>query len=320
MSLHWTGRSTNDFGAGRPAVGRSSLSALVLVLCGACVAWASPLAAQSSEAAAQLTAIRAQLRQAGFREAASAITTVLARTDLSAAQRNEALELDAIVSLARRDEEHASAALRTLYERDPGHRLSDPDASPVVQGAFARAREAAHPRPIVLETTSAAFLGRNAPVVALRVAEGLDRISELRLNVRLVGAPRFTALVVPPEPDGRATATLPLGSDPGVQTFEVYVEALAPSGTAIGTLASEAAPLRIEVAAVEVVAPVVTQIVREETETPRGSDVTGEWWFWTLIGVAVVGAAVGVGVGVAASQPHSPDGSLGNIELPLIAF
>ena len=30
-----------------------------------------------------------------------------------------------------------------------------------------------------------------------------------------------------------------------------------------------------------------------------------EWWFWTLIGVAVVGAGVGIGAGVAASTPSS---------------
>ena len=33
-----------------------------------------------------------------------------------------------------------------------------------------------------------------------------------------------------------------------------------------------------------------------------------EWWFWTVIGVAVVGIGVGVGVGVATSQPGVPDG------------
>jgi hypothetical protein len=190
----------------------------------------------------------------------------------------------------------------------------------VVQGAFARARDAATPRPVVVETTSAAYLGRSEPVVSVRIGEGLDRVGELRISVRLAGAPRFTALGVQAEADGTASTTLPLGSDPGVQTFEVFVEALAPSGTTIGSLGTATEPLRIEVAAAPAAAPVVREIIREERPAQGGGDVTGEWWFWTLIGVAVVGAAAGVTVGVVASQPRSPDGSLGNVNLPLVAF
>lgn len=42
------------------------------------------------------------------------------------------------------------------------------------------------------------------------------------------------------------------------------------------------------------------------TESRRGGDVTQEWWFWTLIGVAVVGAGAGITAGVVASQSGSP--------------
>lgn len=40
----------------------------------------------------------------------------------------------------------------------------------------------------------------------------------------------------------------------------------------------------------------------------RRPELYEEWWFWTVIGVAVVGIAVGVGVGVATAQPGVPDG------------
>ncbi len=295
---------------------------LAFVLALALTSWGGAARAQDTSADAQLAAIRDELRQAGFRSAAAAVETYLQRTDLSATQRNQALEIDAIVSLARRDEARATRSLTALYGRDPGHRLSDPDASPVVQGAFARAREAATPTTVTIESTSAAYLGRSEPIVSLRITEGLDRVHELRVSVRQRGGARFTALVVPPEADGTASTTLPLGSDQGVQSFEVYVEALAPSGATIGALGSQAEPLQIEVAA----APVVTQVIqsdvvpREEEQPRGGGDVTAEWWFWTLIGVVVVGAGVGVGVGVAVSQPRSPDGSLGNVNLPLVSF
>jgi tetratricopeptide (TPR) repeat protein len=36
-----------------------------------------------------------------------------------------------------------------------------------------------------------------------------------------------------------------------------------------------------------------------------GGDITGEWWFWTIIAVAVVGLAVGIGAGVAVSSQSS---------------
>ncbi len=288
----------------------------------ASAAWPVAVGAQDASAEVELGAIRDQMRQAGFRTAATAVEAFLQRTDLSATQRNQALEIDAIVSLARRDEPRAARALSELYARDPGHRLSDPDASPVVQGAFARARESTALRSVTLETTSAAFLGRNAPNVAVRVTQGLDQVSQLRVSVRLSGAPRFTALVIEPEGDGSASTTLPLGPDPGVQAFDVFVEALAPSGSVIGTLANANEPLRIEVAAAPAPTVVSTPTVIDEPVAPRdgGGDVTSEWWFWTLIGVAVVGAGVGVTVGVVSSQPHSPDGSLGNVNLPLVAF
>jgi len=299
-----------------------SLIALLAVLIGLSATSAS---AQTS-ADAELDAIRQSMRQAGFRAAASAVETYLARTDLTAAQRNSGLEIDAIVSLARRDEARASASLTELYARDPGHRLSDPDASPVVQGAFARARDAARPRAVTLESDSPEELERRSPIIRVRVAEGTDRVQELRLNYRAAGvgraagAGRFTAIVISPEADGTGEATLPVGSDPDPQSIEYYLEALAPSGTALGALGSEATPLRVVIAAAPVVAPTVVTVTEERPVETSGGDVTGEWWFWTLIGVAVVGAGVGVGVGVASSQPRSPDGSLGNVNLPLVSF
>lgn len=275
--------------------------------------------AQTS-ADAELTAIRQSMQQAGFRSAASAVESYLARTDLNASQRNSGLEIDAIVSLARRDEARATASLRELYSRDPGHRLSDPDASPVVQGAFARARDAASPLPVTLESDSPAQLERRAPIIRVRVADGADRVHELRLNFRAAGAGRFTAVVITPEADGAGEATLPVGTDPEAQRVEYYIEALAPSGTALGTLGTEAEPRRVVIAAAPVVTPTVVTVTEERPVEGGGGDVTGEWWFWTLIGVAVVGAGVGVGVGVVSSQPRSPDGSLGNVSLPLVSF
>jgi hypothetical protein len=41
-------------------------------------------------------------------------------------------------------------------------------------------------------------------------------------------------------------------------------------------------------------------------ETPRGPSVAKKWWFWTITGVVVAGAAVGAGLGYYYSQPAPP--------------
>ena len=53
------------------------------------------------------------------------------------------------------------------------------------------------------------------------------------------------------------------------------------------------------------------------TEIPEGpveqAEIYEEWWFWTIIGVAVVGVGAGVGLGLGLNQdeppPYSKDGS-----------
>ncbi|WP_169791480.1 tetratricopeptide repeat protein [Sandaracinus amylolyticus] len=61
---------------------------------------------------------------------------------------------------------------------------------------------------------------------------------------------------------------------------------------------------------VVVVAPPEALVVEPVREEPRG-----EQWFespvlWTIVGVVIVGAAVGVGVGLATSAPQGPDAPL----------
>lgn len=46
-------------------------------------------------------------------------------------------------------------------------------------------------------------------------------------------------------------------------------------------------------------------------DAPRSSDVTSEWWFWTIIGggaAVILAVAIGVGVGVSSQGPSEPAG------------
>lgn len=292
--------------------------ALVVVLALGC---ASRAQAQGS-VDEDLAAIREQVLHASYRTAATAVDAYLARRDLDASRRNAGLELGAIVRLALRDEAGAATALAELYARDPGHRLTDPDASPVVQSAFARARGTATPRRATMVSETPARLERRiAPVVSIRITEGADAVHELRLSYRNEGQTRFATQVLTPDADGTATASLPLAADvAGPQVVEFYVEALAPSATVIGTLGSAAALERVAVPGAAEVVIAGDAGSSGATDAGGGGNIAEEWWLWTLVAVVVVGAGVGIGVGVAVSQPGPQDGSLGNVTLPLLTF
>ncbi len=48
------------------------------------------------------------------------------------------------------------------------------------------------------------------------------------------------------------------------------------------------------------------------TDTGGEASIVEQWWFWTLIGVVVVGAALGIGLGVGLSDPGTLAPPMGN--------
>jgi hypothetical protein len=293
-----------------------------------CVAHAQDAAARES-AAHQLASLRELVTYASYRAAVPAALALLERSDLVAQDRNAALELLAIVHLAMRDERSARDVLARLYARDPGHRPSDAEASPMVQTAFARARERAQPITVAVEHEPPQLRRRASPLIQVHIAEGADAVHEVRLAYREAEAARWTTIILPLE-GPEATGAIPLAALGDMSyTVEYYLEATAPSGTVLGRSGSPNAPLTLEVP------PIVAQddraevsrsdrsIVDPEGTTPsdhRGGDITGEAWLWVVIGVAVVGAGVAIGVGVHLASQGPSSGSLGDVTLPLIAF
>lgn len=51
-------------------------------------------------------------------------------------------------------------------------------------------------------------------------------------------------------------------------------------------------------------------------DTPSTPPITQRWWFWTIVGVVVVGAGVGVTVGVLSNQKQRKEGEFVAIEVP----
>src|SRR5690606_25313135 len=118
-------------------------------------------------------------------------------TDLDAAQRNTGLEVLATVHIAMRDRQGAERVLAQLYARDPGHRLSDPDASPPVLSAFGRARSNP-PSPVEVELSHSppSLEQRRPPVIEVRLGANADAVHEVRLRYRQGDEEALTTLVM----------------------------------------------------------------------------------------------------------------------------
>ncbi len=275
--------------------------------------------ASEADPAAQLTRLQDLVLRANYRQALPAANAYLARTDLSAMARTQGLEILATVHLAMRDEAAAQGVLAELFARDPGFRLSDPEASPVVQSAFARARAQASAWSISLAHETPSLHTREAPILTVQVAEHVDAVHELRLQYRRRGDASAASVVLPLDASGAAQGRIPLEGD-AAYVIEYWLSAVAPSGHVQGTLGSADAPLTLEVPA-EVTEPVrVSTGAADTARADAGSDITSEPWFWVVLGVVVVGAGVGIGVGVAVASEGPANGTLGNTTLPLVRF
>ncbi|MBX3268921.1 MAG: hypothetical protein KF729_01590 [Sandaracinaceae bacterium] len=275
----------------------------------------APAAAQGSgDAAASLARARELLLYADYPGALAAVTALLEREDLDATQRNTALEVLATVHVAQRNNAAADRALAQLYARDPGHRLSDVDASPPVIAAFGRLRANPPPAlPMRLSDRTEPLATRRAPEISVAIEEGADLVETLRLSYRHGGG---AYLSVAMERDGAlARAQIPVLDEADSYPVEYTVEARAPSGHVLARIASEAEPARLVVPA-----RAGGLAVEAPREAPAGGGDDG-----VVIGVVigVVAAALlagGIVVAVALAGGGPQDGSLGNIELPLLRF
>lgn len=282
-----------------------------------CAFFAQSVAAQpaSSDVERSIADVRDRLTYAEYDTAIELARQLLSSGSLDASQRNRTLEVLAIAHIATRDEQSANDVLRQLFARDPRHRLTDDSASPRVQAVFARARDARVPQvPVTIEARAETATG--AAQILARTTSGADAVQELRLAYRQSGESAFTRVVMPVR-DGIARAAVPMPVQRSSEhVVEYFVEALSPSLHVLATSGSEADPLRLAVAATSTtVLPTgpqdpVVPIVPEEDEY----SVLEQWWFWTLI-VLAVGGGVTAGLFLGPLAPEPPEGSLGSIRL-----
>jgi len=97
----------------------------------------------------------------------------------------------------------------------------------------------------------------------------------------------YTRLTLRRESPGLARARLPVVSG---GRLSYYVEALAPSGVALGQAGEHDEPRVLELPEVDRPGPLDLEVAT--TEDPGSSTILEEWWFWSAVAV-VVGAGVG---------------------------
>ena len=290
---------------------RGFLSTLVLALA---LTSMSPLMASAQTDA--LGPIREQVLYANYPEAIANANALLARTDLSAETRNGALELLATAQVANRDTAGANQTLQRLYARDPGHRLSDQDASPPVISAFARAREA-HPTPVIVGVVHQppTLIRRESPSIEASLTTNADAVEEVRLVYRQ-GSEGWSRVVMNRRPDGTYSARIPVigASDQAIDVV-YYIIATAPSDTELAHRGTEGDPLALRIPADTQVARIPQDQIPIPTTPPQqGGSVAEEWWFWTLIGAVVAGGVV-TGVVLGTQDNGIPQGTLGTVTL-----
>ena len=282
------------------------------------IASSAPAVAQQTSAN-ELASVRTLMDDARYEDAVTAVRRYLAQSGLRARDYDAGLEMLAVAQLALRDERGATQTLATLYGRDPGHRLNDPDPSPVVQAAFARARAAGGDGPHVQLELAPSAEGRPTEVT-VDFEAGIELADEVRLAYRTRGATEFDRIVMSLAPETRsARARIPRDdSIAGQYVVEYYVQVFAPSQTVLASLGSAESPLTLAVARrgvaiVDTGTGPRTGGGAGTTDTGGGS-VFGRWWFWTIVVGAIAG---GVSAYVLLGPPSQgpSDGSLGSTVL-----
>lgn len=236
---------------------------------------------------------------------------------------------------------HATAAARATFV--DGLACADAGDWPCAVERFGRAR-AMHASPVIVFNHGIALAHVGRVVEASETFRALARDASTPADLRVAAAHgetelarrigRITIDVVGPAEgvavsmDASAVDAALLGaaipSDPGDHVIEARrdgqlvararVHVVAASGARVELRIPPAETARITTLAPEI-AVLDAQGSRVAPVPPPRHEVYEEWWLWTLVGLAVVGAGVGIGFGVAATSSASPpSGSLGTID------
>jgi len=281
------------------------------------------------EAAVALSRGRDLVRSFEYDDAITQLEQVLADDGASASQRIEALELMGVLRINLDQSDAARQAFVRLLALDPGHQLAEGAYSPRVTELFGRVRGGTLPAPDVsLEVGPAAG---PAPAGPLRIEGTLT--GETGGVERVVAMVRTAGQMVYREVDLERSGRSCHGEvpwPPGGEGVELYAEARAPSGRVLARAGSESRPVIATPGeelegdgseapptgpSSEAEPPPVEAPIEDPQPDPvaTGPRWYESWWFWTIVGVVVVGATA---TAVALTWPAGgQDGTLGRFTL-----
>lgn len=270
---------------------------VVVLACVAAPAGASPVRSRITKAS------RLIVEDLRYGPAITILERALADARIEDAERIDAYRLLGQAYVARGKNESAQAAFRALLELDPTYAL-DPRLSPKIREVFGRARADVVVRPTIGDVTAIPE-GRRV-VVSGRVTDPGAMLTAVDLYTR-AGGPTFERQEMVQE-DGRVQAVVPV---PLLDRLRVDYYLVGRRGDApLVAVGDAASPLSVIVDRPAPAAP--TAVV--EAPSTEASAVYETWWFWTAVGVVIVGGIVTAAV-LTSSDPAAPPGTLDPIRL-----
>lgn len=254
----------------------------------------------TGEDADRLARARALLERQDFGDARRAFEKALGGGGLDPVGVRDAYRGLAESSAALRRPDDARDAYIRLLLVDPTHYVPS-DASPIVREPFAQAQEA-------LREGGVGPIGWTSP-------RRIPGDEPLTIEVDLPGdvAPGFAVRVeVTVRPGGggaastiaadRGRAVIPAGTLDGVERLEIAIAVYDEHDNLVAALGTADEPLVVAVGGEVEEAPAEPAAGRDE---PRRRWYQ-RWWFWTIVGAVVVGAAVAIPVGLTAGSDDDP--------------
>lgn len=244
-----------------------------------------------------------------YEGAAHALEEALTTPGLSPAAEAQALETLGFAYVVLDRTRDARRAFERLFSIDPYYDVREPTGSPRIEEFVEDVRHDAAPDAALdrgldvrIELPRSA---REGEPITIRVRTNGGAVRGVVLLVRAETATDWSRIDA-----RRVEGGFEVETSAEAGTLDVYAEARDGRGRLLGRAASPLTPLHLEVRAAG---------ARDTEAAPGGENLAEAWWLWTIVGVVVVGAAVGVGVGVASAPPgRAPDGTLPpfRVELP----
>jgi len=255
------------------------------------------------------------VRQLYFKDAMKVCKAALGAGGFRRDELLPLLELQGIIAASQGRAGAAVEAFKKLLAVAPERRLRR-GLAPRITRAFRRARAwlRRHPHGIRLALKAPRSTGaRDAAPIDLEVsADPLGQVAGARLYARRRGSQVFH-LTLGGRRAGRSysfrLAPRALGSPSAI---EYYVVALDARANELATVASASAPrsLAVERAGGIAPRPATSPPTRGPAALAKPTPWYKSWWFWSAVGVVLLGAGFGVGYAAARAAPDTVDGTI----------